>query len=91
MLRDILRGGGQRGSRWKFGSSRADLLTLDVSTYVLELSSFQLESTESLRVAAGAVLNISEDHQDRYESMSSYLAAKMRLADMSQIWLCLLN
>ena len=85
MLRDILRGDGQRVvAGGNLGPPALDLLTLDVSTYVLELSSFQLESTESLRVAAGAVLNISEDHQDRYESMSSYLAAKMRLADMSQ-------
>jgi UDP-N-acetylmuramoylalanine--D-glutamate ligase len=33
---------------------------------VLELSSFQLETTESLRLDAAAVLNISEDHLDRY-------------------------
>jgi len=85
MLHDILQSDGQRVvAGGNLGPPALDLLTLDASTYVLELSSFQLESTESLRVAAGAVLNICEDHQDRYESMSAYLAAKMRLADMSE-------
>lgn len=44
--------------------------------WVLELSSFQLETTRSLRADAATVLNISEDHMDRYASLASYAAAK---------------
>lgn len=47
--------------------------------YVLELSSFQLETTESLRPAAATVLNISADHMDRYDSLEEYAAAKARI------------
>jgi len=46
---------------------------------VLELSSFQLESTSSLEPDAAAMLNLSEDHLDRYDSMDSYAAAKARV------------
>jgi UDP-N-acetylmuramoylalanine--D-glutamate ligase len=45
----------------------------------LELSSFQLETTTSLRPHAATVLNISEDHLDRYESLDQYAAAKARI------------
>ena len=44
--------------------------------YVLELSSFQLETTHSLRAAAATVLNISADHMDRYNSLADYHKAK---------------
>lgn len=47
--------------------------------YVLELSSFQLETTSSLNAAAATVLNISEDHLDRYDDMDGYAAAKARI------------
>jgi len=47
--------------------------------YVLELSSFQLETTYSLNAAAAAVLNVSEDHLDRYDGMDDYVAAKARI------------
>ena len=47
--------------------------------YVLELSSFQLETTYSLRATAATVLNICEDHLDRYASFDAYLAAKKRI------------
>ncbi len=47
--------------------------------YVLELSSFQLETTHSLQAAVAVVLNISEDHMDRYDSMRDYHAAKHRI------------
>ncbi|OGT22977.1 MAG: UDP-N-acetylmuramoylalanine--D-glutamate ligase [Gammaproteobacteria bacterium RIFCSPHIGHO2_02_FULL_42_13] len=55
---------------------------LDQSTvdlYVLELSSFQLETTYSLRATAATVLNICEDHLDRYANFDDYLAAKKRI------------
>ena len=47
--------------------------------YVLELSSFQLEHTHTLRAAAAAILNISEDHQDRYRDIGAYTTAKARI------------
>ncbi|MDZ7735345.1 MAG: UDP-N-acetylmuramoyl-L-alanine--D-glutamate ligase [Gammaproteobacteria bacterium] len=57
-----------------------DLLAApDVDLYVLELSSFQLETTYSLNAAAAVVLNISADHMDRYDSMDDYAAAKTRI------------
>lgn len=47
--------------------------------YVLELSSFQLETVTSLDTAAAVVLNISPDHMDRYDSLDGYIAAKQRV------------
>jgi len=47
--------------------------------YVLELSSFQLETTSSLVVDAATMLNLSEDHMDRYASMQDYAIAKARI------------
>ena len=47
--------------------------------FVLELSSFQLESTSSLKADAATVLNVTEDHLDRYDSMAGYAEAKARI------------
>jgi UDP-N-acetylmuramoylalanine--D-glutamate ligase len=47
--------------------------------WVLELSSFQLETTAALRPRAATVLNVSADHLDRYASLASYAAAKARI------------
>lgn len=47
--------------------------------YVLELSSFQLETTHSLHAAAATVLNISEDHIDRHGTLAAYAEAKARI------------
>ena len=47
--------------------------------YVLELSSFQLETTQSLNASAAALLNISEDHLDRYACLTEYVFAKQRV------------
>ena len=52
--------------------------------YVLELSSFQLESTPSLCLRAGAILNVTPDHLDRYVDLTAYQAAKWRIAKGSQ-------
>ncbi len=46
--------------------------------YVLELSSFQLETTASLEPAAAVVLNITPDHRDRYATIDAYAEAKRR-------------
>jgi UDP-N-acetylmuramoylalanine--D-glutamate ligase len=47
--------------------------------YVLELSSYQLEATNSLDLKAGAVLNVTPDHMDRYTTLADYAAAKSRI------------
>jgi UDP-N-acetylmuramoylalanine--D-glutamate ligase len=47
--------------------------------YVLELSSFQLETTTHLHPDAATVLNVTEDHMDRYTGMADYAAAKARV------------
>ena len=47
--------------------------------WVLELSSFQLETTCTLNPVAAAVLNLSEDHLDRYDGMAAYARAKARI------------
>jgi UDP-N-acetylmuramoylalanine--D-glutamate ligase len=53
--------------------------------WVLELSSFQLETTRSLRASAATVLNVSSDHMDRYGSFDEYAAAKARIFSGSGI------
>ncbi|MBX3617167.1 UDP-N-acetylmuramoyl-L-alanine--D-glutamate ligase [Nitrosomonas sp.] len=47
--------------------------------WVLEVSSFQLETTANLNADVAAVLNLSEDHLDRYAAMGDYMAAKTRV------------
>jgi len=47
--------------------------------WVLELSSYQLETTRSLAAAAAAMLNLTEDHFDRYAGLEDYAAAKARV------------
>lgn len=47
--------------------------------YVLELSSYQLETTTSLELVAATVLNVTPDHLDRYADLESYAAAKARI------------
>ena len=48
-------------------------------TYVLELSSFQLETVDSFRANVALLLNITPDHMDRYPSFDAYAAAKYRV------------
>lgn len=54
------------------GTPVLDLLSESAELYVLELSSFQLESTFSLKAAAATVLNVSPDHMDRYDNLAEY-------------------
>ncbi len=62
------------------GTPALDLLSeTDVDFYVLELSSFQLETTENLAAEVAVILNISPDHMDRYDSMRDYERAKQRI------------
>ena len=61
------------------GTPALDLLADDVELYVLELSSFQLETTEQLNAEVATCLNISEDHMDRYAGLPAYHQAKHRI------------
>lgn len=62
------------------GTPALDLLDeAPVDFYVLELSSFQLETVSSLNAFASVVLNISPDHLDRYNSVADYQHAKQRI------------
>ncbi len=61
------------------GTPALDLLSDDVDLYILELSSFQLETTMDLNAEAATVLNVSDDHMDRYPDRISYFQAKHRI------------
>jgi UDP-N-acetylmuramoylalanine--D-glutamate ligase len=62
------------------GEPALDLLSQELpDVYVLELSSFQLETTNSLMLLAGVVLNVTADHMDRYRSVEEYARAKQRI------------
>jgi UDP-N-acetylmuramoylalanine--D-glutamate ligase len=50
--------------------------------YVLELSSYQIDLTQSLNCDVAVLLNITPDHLDRYESFEAYAASKARLFEM---------
>ncbi len=67
------------------GVPALDLLREEAELYVLELSSFQLETTYSLNAQVASILNLSQDHLDRYGKFSDYLAAKQRIYDGCQV------
>ena len=80
LLAEMARRAGMRvGAGGNLGPPALSLLGRNCELYVLELSSFQLETTDSLRPAAATVLNVSPDHMDRYESLDDYVAAKRRV------------
>jgi len=68
------------------GKPALDLLLEDneFDVYVLELSSFQLETTYSLQATSAALLNISEDHMDRYDSLEAYIQAKLTILNNAE-------
>ncbi|MCQ4232690.1 UDP-N-acetylmuramoyl-L-alanine--D-glutamate ligase [Pseudomonas stutzeri] len=61
------------------GTPALDLLDDEVELYVLELSSFQLETTDQLNAEVATCLNVSEDHMDRYSGLPAYHQAKHRI------------
>lgn len=62
-----------------------DSLDDDVALYVLELSSFQLETLQNLPMKAAVVLNISADHLDRYENLAGYATCKQVIYDNAEV------
>lgn len=82
--------GWQVGVGGNIGLPALTLLKQPCQLYVLELSSFQLETTSSLRAAAATILNVTEDHTNRYPfGIQQYRAAKLRIYDNAQ--LCVVN
>jgi UDP-N-acetylmuramoylalanine--D-glutamate ligase len=73
------RAGREMPAGGNLGTPALDLLQMPAEAYLLELSSFQLESTMSLRPRVAAVLNVSADHIDRHGTLASYAAAKARI------------
>ena len=66
------------------------LLDDECELYVLELSSFQLETTSSLQAVAATILNVTEDHMDRYPfGLQQYRAAKLRIYENAKV--CVVN
>ena len=61
------------------GAPALDCLQSAVDVLVLELSSYQLESTTSLKPLSATVLNVSDDHLDRYDDIEHYAAVKRRV------------
>lgn len=61
------------------GTPALDLLDDQVELYVMELSSFQLETVTRLAAKVACILNVSPDHLDRYPDMDAYHAAKLRV------------
>ncbi|WP_420933648.1 UDP-N-acetylmuramoyl-L-alanine--D-glutamate ligase [Alteromonas sp. A081] len=71
------------------GLPALDTLDSDADVIVLELSSFQLETTSSLLLSAATILNLSDDHLDRHGSFEHYALAKHRIfnnASQAIVW-----
>ena len=82
--------GWQVGVGGNIGWPALMLLNQPCQLYVLELSSFQLETTASLRAAAATILNVTEDHMNRYPlGMQQYRAAKLRIYEGAAV--CVVN
>lgn len=81
LVGDIVKSSGIKvGVGGNIGEPALSLLKQNADVYVLELSSFQLETTYSLQATVATILNISEDHMDRYPlGLMQYAQAKQRI------------
>ncbi|WP_159714734.1 UDP-N-acetylmuramoyl-L-alanine--D-glutamate ligase [Blochmannia endosymbiont of Camponotus nipponensis] len=78
------------GVAGNIGIPALSLLNQSYQLYVLEISSFQLDTTYSLRALAAVILNISEDHMDRYPGgLKQYCLSKQRIYKNAKI--CVMN
>jgi UDP-N-acetylmuramoylalanine--D-glutamate ligase len=85
LVESMARAGGRvTAAGGNLGTPALDLLNPSVELYVLELSSFQLELTESLAPRVATVLNISPDHLDRHGSLEAYTRAKARIYERAE-------
>src|SRR5262245_43451259 len=67
------------------GPPALDLLNDDADAYVLEISSFQMETTDSLAPLAATVLNVSADHLDRHGTLELYAELKEKLLKAAEL------
>ena len=67
------------------GTPVLDALDDDVELYVIELSSFQLETLQYLPMKAAVVLNVSADHLDRYENLTAYATSKQAIYENAEV------
>ena len=67
------------------GVPALELINEETDLYILELSSFQLESLHSLKPVASVVLNVSPDHMDRYDNFSAYADTKKHIYDACKV------
>ena len=82
LVADLLNATGKRAvAGGNIGTPALDLLADEdqIDVYVMELSSFQLETTRDLGADVATILNISPDHMDRYDGMADYERAKQRI------------
>ncbi|MBM4195978.1 MAG: UDP-N-acetylmuramoyl-L-alanine--D-glutamate ligase [Gammaproteobacteria bacterium] len=80
MVGAILAAAGRRaGVGGNLGTPALDLLDSAADSYVLELSSFQLERSAAMDLASAVVLNVAADHLDKHGTMAAYTAAKARI------------
>jgi UDP-N-acetylmuramoylalanine--D-glutamate ligase len=70
------------------GLPALDLLEQSADVIVLELSSFQLETTNSLKPLVATVLNITEDHLDRHGDLTTYQNIKLSVYKHCQLMVC---
>ncbi|WP_017942783.1 MULTISPECIES: UDP-N-acetylmuramoyl-L-alanine--D-glutamate ligase [unclassified Thioalkalivibrio] len=85
LVGELLRAAGwQVAIGGNYGTPALELLDAAPELYVLELSSFQLERSDTLAPAAAAILNISPDHLDRYADLDAYVRAKARILDRAE-------
>ena len=79
-IQEVLRGSRHQAvACGNIGEPVLSVLDNSATVYVLELSSFQLESLQSLQPLSATVLNVSEDHMDRYDGLEHYAATKRRI------------
>ena len=77
LVSDIINSQGKRAKACaNIGEPALNVINDDVDVFVLELSSFQLETCQSLSPFASTVLNISDDHLDRHETIEQYASIK---------------
>jgi UDP-N-acetylmuramoylalanine--D-glutamate ligase len=80
LVTEMLRAAGLRAAMaGNVGTPALSLVGMPLDAAVLEVSSFQLETTETFRPAVAVVLNVTPDHLDRHHTLEAYAAAKAKI------------
>src|SRR5690554_2798888 len=86
LVADVLTAAGKKVAMGgNIGVPVLDLVGQPADVFVLELSSFQLELMHDLHLRGGALLNISDDHMDRYSDLRDYSNAKHRIYNRTDV------